>query len=161
MCLKGKLGYKGERGFSTYELAVQHGFEGTEEEWLQTLGIEQVYQYVDTKKAEIEATCVHKDNFAIITGFISTPTLSNFIDYPTGFTRENCVVISSMERDDAETPEDTTTWNTFVTTNINDVTQPYLVVRLGKTKISLPNLACYLPSPKQSFHYRIVLMKIS
>ena len=36
--LKGSLGYKGERGYSAYEIAVQNGFSGTEEEWLETLG---------------------------------------------------------------------------------------------------------------------------
>jgi CRISPR/Cas system CSM-associated protein Csm3 (group 7 of RAMP superfamily) len=36
--LKGTLGYKGERGYSAYETAVQNGFNGTEEEWLDTLG---------------------------------------------------------------------------------------------------------------------------
>lgn len=34
----GTLGFKGERGYSAYEIAVQHGFEGTEEDWLATLG---------------------------------------------------------------------------------------------------------------------------
>lgn len=36
--LKGKLGWKGERGYSAYEIAVQNGFEGTEQDWLATLG---------------------------------------------------------------------------------------------------------------------------
>lgn len=30
-------GVKGARGYSAYEIAVQHGFEGTEEEWLESL----------------------------------------------------------------------------------------------------------------------------
>lgn len=36
--LRGVLGFKGERGFSAYETAVQNGFGGTEQEWLATLG---------------------------------------------------------------------------------------------------------------------------
>ena len=36
--LKGKLGWKGERGYSAYEIAVQNGYEGTEQDWLATLG---------------------------------------------------------------------------------------------------------------------------
>lgn len=36
--LKGYLGYKGERGYSAYEIAVQQGFEGTVDDWLATLG---------------------------------------------------------------------------------------------------------------------------
>jgi hypothetical protein len=36
--LKGKLGFKGERGFSAYEIAVQNGYVGTEKDWLSNLG---------------------------------------------------------------------------------------------------------------------------
>lgn len=36
--LKGYLGFKGERGYSAYEIAVQNGFTGTEQDWLATLG---------------------------------------------------------------------------------------------------------------------------
>ena len=36
--LSGKLAYKGERGYSAYEIAVQNGFIGTEQDWLATLG---------------------------------------------------------------------------------------------------------------------------
>lgn len=35
---RGILGFKGERGYSAYEIAVQNGFTGTEEDWLATLG---------------------------------------------------------------------------------------------------------------------------
>lgn len=36
--LKGTLGFKGARGYSAYEIAVQNGFFGTEQDWLATLG---------------------------------------------------------------------------------------------------------------------------
>lgn len=36
--LRGSLGFKGERGFSAYEVAVQNGFIGSEQDWLATLG---------------------------------------------------------------------------------------------------------------------------
>lgn len=36
--LTGALGWKGERGYSAYEIAVQNGYEGTEQDWLATLG---------------------------------------------------------------------------------------------------------------------------
>lgn len=36
--LKGKLGFKGERGYSAYEIAVKNGFVGTEKDWLANLG---------------------------------------------------------------------------------------------------------------------------
>lgn len=36
--LKGTLGWKGERGYSAYEIAVQNGFIGSEKQWLATIG---------------------------------------------------------------------------------------------------------------------------
>ena len=47
--LKGQLGWKGERGFSAYEIAVQNGYSGTEEQWLATLGTSQ--NFIVTKVA--------------------------------------------------------------------------------------------------------------
>ena len=35
--LTGKLYVAGTRGYSNYEIAVQHGYEGTEEEWLEKI----------------------------------------------------------------------------------------------------------------------------
>jgi len=36
--LRGSLAWKGARGYSAYEIAVQNGFIGTEKDWLATLG---------------------------------------------------------------------------------------------------------------------------
>lgn len=36
--LRGQLGWKGERGYSAYEIAVQNGYIGSERDWLATLG---------------------------------------------------------------------------------------------------------------------------
>ena len=36
--LRGQLGWKGERGYSAYEIACQNGFIGTEKDWLAQLG---------------------------------------------------------------------------------------------------------------------------
>ena len=38
MELKGYLGFKGERGYSAYEIAVQQGFKGTINDWLASIG---------------------------------------------------------------------------------------------------------------------------
>lgn len=35
---KGDPGEKGDTGLSAYEIALEHGFEGTEQEWLESLG---------------------------------------------------------------------------------------------------------------------------
>ena len=43
-------------GKSAYEIAVMHGFEGTEEEWLESLKAEANYEYEQAiKRAEAEA----------------------------------------------------------------------------------------------------------
>lgn len=44
---KAQLGYKGERGYSAYELAVRNGYEGTEEEWIEHFGLD-LSGYVQT-----------------------------------------------------------------------------------------------------------------
>ena len=36
--LRGVLGFKGERGYSAYDIAVQNGFIGSEKQWLATIG---------------------------------------------------------------------------------------------------------------------------
>ena len=36
--LRGTVGFKGEKGDSAYDIAVRNGFEGTEQDWLATLG---------------------------------------------------------------------------------------------------------------------------
>lgn len=49
--LKGADGYQGEDGKSAYEIAVEEGFSGTEEEWLASLKGEDGTQGVDGKSA--------------------------------------------------------------------------------------------------------------
>lgn len=41
--LRGKLAFKGERGYSSYEIAVQNGYPGTEEQFVQDYGISDTY----------------------------------------------------------------------------------------------------------------------
>ena len=40
--LKGSLAFKGERGYSAYEIAVQEGFQGSKEVWLEQIGYEDI-----------------------------------------------------------------------------------------------------------------------
>lgn len=44
---KGGLGFKGERGYSAYEIAVQNGYEGTEQEWIDHFGLD-LTDYIKT-----------------------------------------------------------------------------------------------------------------
>lgn len=46
--LRGVLGFKGERGYSAYEIAVQNGYIGTEKDWLAQLGTS-AYFFKDSK----------------------------------------------------------------------------------------------------------------
>lgn len=59
--LKARLGWKGSRGYSAYELALQNGFIGTEKDWLASLGTsshfdcdKRVYETVDEDETELE-----------------------------------------------------------------------------------------------------------
>lgn len=45
--LEGELGFKGERGYSAYEIAVLHGYEGTEQDWIDHFGLD-LSGYVQT-----------------------------------------------------------------------------------------------------------------
>lgn len=60
----GTLGGELIRGYSAYEIAVQHGFEGTETEWLESLG--------DTTDLRLEVNQLEAD-VATIMGSISDP----------------------------------------------------------------------------------------
>lgn len=51
--LKAQLGFKGERGYSAYEIAVQNGYEGTEQDWLATLGTS---SHLSQEKAQYTST---------------------------------------------------------------------------------------------------------
>lgn len=141
--LKGKLGWKGERGFSTYELAVQHGFDGTEEEWLETLGIEQVYDYVDEHSKP-------NSDFAVLTGTHPGTSISSTVAYPTGFTKDNCVVISYSNKYSG---------NTKYTTPA--ATPEYNLEFLQMDTNNIQIWSSYAFTHQTSFDYIIVLMKIS
>lgn len=90
--LKGQLGWKGERGYSAYEIAVQNGYEGTEEEWAESfINSENYYD-----KTQSDAKYKVKNDFAVIEGTI---TLTSGVgdatfDYPDGFSSSNCVPIA-------------------------------------------------------------------
>lgn len=56
--LIGNIGYKGERGYSAYEIAVQNGFVGTEEEWLEQI-ISSTYnaiEYIINKTTSVSSS---------------------------------------------------------------------------------------------------------
>lgn len=107
MDLRGQLGYKGERGYSAYEIAVQNGYEGTEAEWVDSfLNAENYYNKSETDTllaTKANTSDVYtKGNLAIVSGSYTTETGTSaqqiHLNYPTGFTKDNCIVASVMMR---------------------------------------------------------------
>lgn len=87
--LEAELGFKGERGYSNYELAVKNGYQGTEAEWLAQFGVD-------------FNVCVMKDDILVWSGsndpedpdapIFETMTL------PTGWTLDNTIILCIKER---------------------------------------------------------------
>lgn len=57
--IQGPMGMKGEPGESAYEIAVRHGFEGTEEEWIESFKSEGYISY--TSKIDEGSKVVNKN----------------------------------------------------------------------------------------------------
>ena len=74
--LKGSLGFKGERGFSAYEVAVKNGFIGTEKDWLATLG---TTNYVGETKATFIAS-QGQTEFGLPTGYTSESIVEVYVE---------------------------------------------------------------------------------
>ena len=67
-------GEPGQDGKSAYEIAVENGFEGTEEEWLSSLQGEDGYSPTITENAENDDT-TYKLDIVTKTGSVTTPNL--------------------------------------------------------------------------------------
>ncbi len=82
--LKGVLGFKGERGYSAYEIAVQNGFVGSEKQWLATLGTatnnltdnESVYTTQTDNESEFDLPDEYTSN-SVIEVFLDGVRLAN------------------------------------------------------------------------------------
>ena len=60
---KGGLGFKGERGYSAYEIAVLHGYEGTEQDWIDHFGLD-LTDYIQTSDV-IDSTTSTSTNYPL------------------------------------------------------------------------------------------------
>ena len=135
--LKATVGFKGESGDSAYEIAVKNGFEGTEQDWLATLGslgqnelpivttisdssldtvapsakavntmkkaIMQEIEEMGNDMGALSLAIDNKMNFsniAVVTGSKSGigagETLIIDVNYPSGFTQANTVIVGKM-----------------------------------------------------------------
>lgn len=76
MNLTGTVGFKGERGYSAYDIAVKNGFVGTEKDWLATLG---TTNYVGETKATFIGSQGQKE-FGLPTNYTSESVLEVYIE---------------------------------------------------------------------------------
>ena len=74
--LKAILGFKGERGYSAYEIAVQHGYEGTEQDWLATLGTSSHF----TQDSVIYTASESQTEFVLPATYTSDSFVSVYVD---------------------------------------------------------------------------------
>ena len=168
--LKGKLGWKGEKGDSAYEISVKHGYTGTEEQWSEDfLNADNYYDKPEANAllaTKANASDVYtKGDYAILTGSVANTELSlggKTVDYPEGFGQNNCVVISAMKHNHT-----TSIWTNYysifdITDQMNDLG---LNIQMFAAGIKLVTLTNYVknqadPNEKWGYDYRVVLMKI-
>lgn len=75
--LKAKLGFKGERGYSAYEIAVQNGYIGSEQDWLATLGTSSHFeQDIEVYTTEEE----NEDTFALPISYTSDSFVEVYVN---------------------------------------------------------------------------------
>lgn len=74
--LKGRLAYKGERGYSAYEIAVQNGFVGTEKDWLAQLGTSSKFE----RKSVIYEATVNQSEFDIPEYYTSNSFIDVYVE---------------------------------------------------------------------------------
>ena len=74
--LQGQLCYKGERGYSAYEVAVKNGFVGTEKEWLAQLGTAVFF----SKDSAVHIATAGQTSFDIPEAYASGSTIDIYVD---------------------------------------------------------------------------------
>lgn len=74
--LRGVLGFKGERGYSAYEIAVQNGYIGTEKDWLAQLGTS-AYFFKDSK---VYTATANQTSFKLPESYTSNSCVDVYID---------------------------------------------------------------------------------
>ena len=74
--LRAVLGFKGERGYSAYEIAVQNGFKGSEKDWLSLLGTSS--HFVEDKRVIIATA--EQNSFDIPESYVSDCLIDVYIE---------------------------------------------------------------------------------
>lgn len=74
--LKGSLGFKGEKGDSAYATALKHGFIGTEQDWLATLGTSSHF----TEDSIIHTATANQTSFNLPDNYTSNSFIDVYIN---------------------------------------------------------------------------------
>lgn len=117
-------------------------------------------------KTDASSTYKLKGDFAVLTGSLSSGSAT--INYPTGFTKDNCVVISTMLQHPTNPNYFWGNGSTFDSTGAINGCLP-VRVRLGSDDINITSKIIGLTNNETSavtdittaYNYKIILMKIS
>ena len=74
--LRGQLCYKGERGHSAYEVAVNNGFIGSEKDWLAQLGTNVLF----TEDSAVHTATAGQTSFDIPEDYVSGSVINMYVD---------------------------------------------------------------------------------
>lgn len=74
--LRGVLAYKGERGYSAYQIAVLNGFIGSEKDWLAQLGTNVLF----TEDSAVHTATAGQTSFDIPEDYVSGSVINMYVD---------------------------------------------------------------------------------
>lgn len=74
--LRAVLGFKGERGYSAYEIAVQNGYIGSEKDWLAQLGTSAYFM----KDSKVYTATANQTNFALPSSYTSNSCVDVYVE---------------------------------------------------------------------------------
>ena len=74
--LRGVLGFKGERGYSAYEIAVQNGYIGSERDWLAQLGTSAYF----LKDSKVYTSTANQTSFKLPDSYTSNSCVDVYVE---------------------------------------------------------------------------------
>lgn len=158
----GILGFKGETGYSAYEIAVKHGYTGTEEQWSEDfLNAENYYDKseIDTLlNGKVNTTDVYvKGNFAVIQGSAHWTEVSTGLYHytlnlslPSGFSYGNTMIVAA-QMGTASLP------HAYVNDSFQTVTN--VETFLGASKVIVSGVSS-TADPSDEITCRVLVMKV-
>ena len=130
-----------------------------------------ITNFTDRRGSVVDNTYKLKGDFKVLNGTMTndgTSTINGSVSYPEGFTKDNCVVVSSMFQNVDTSQGKWSTGNTFDATGIVSGSLPCRITLSDSTiNISAKNIYIMdghsptLANITQDINFKIVLMKIS